>query len=141
MDNPGRLISLLYRKAQIYWTHSLKQYQISTAEYPILIYLNHQDGVTQEEIATALNIDKSAVTRNIQSLCEKGLTERRKDEEDRRCNRVFLTKEGQESKEPIEQTKKEWNNILMKNMSKKEKTLFLQLLMQAAENISDITTP
>lgn len=139
MDNPGRFISILHRKAQIHWTQILKDVGISAAEYPILICLNYQDGITQEEITERLGIDKSAVTRVIQSLYEKGMVERKKDKIDRRCNRIYLTEEGKKTKEPIEQTKKEWSDTLMKGMTEEEKILFLRLLIQAVNNIKDIS--
>ena len=139
MDNPGRFISILHRKAQIHWTQILKDVGISAAEYPILICLNYQDGITQEEITERLGIDKSAVTRVIQSLYEKGMVERKKDKIDRRCNRIYLTEEGKKTKEPNEQTKKEWSDTLMKGMTEEEKILFLRLLIQAVNNIKDIS--
>ena len=84
-NNPGRLLSILYRKAQVYWTQSLKEYHITSAEYPILLRLYAREGVTQEEIVAELEMDKSAIARALQSLIDKGFVEKQKDEQDRRC--------------------------------------------------------
>ena len=45
-DSIGKMISILQRKAQSYYTKFLKDYGISSAEYPVLFYLNGRDGVT-----------------------------------------------------------------------------------------------
>lgn len=135
IENPGKLISILYRKSQIYWAAILKEHGISSAEYPILLLLNKKDGITQEEIASGLSIDKSAITRVIQSLLKKGFIEREKGCEDRRCNFIHLTPKGRSCKEPIEAGKKGWNDILMKEMSEDQRQLVVQLLEQMVHNI------
>lgn len=134
-NNPGKLISILYRKAQMFWNQSLREYGISSAEYPVLIKLFQKDGVTQEEIANELDIDKSAITRVIRSLLDKGFIEKKKDEVDRRCNHIFLTEKGWASRKPINMVKKQWNEILMKNMEPTEKETLSGLLLKSVQNI------
>ena len=134
-NNPGRLISILYRKAQVYWTQSLKEYQITSAEYPILLRLYAREGVTQEEIVAELEMDKSAIARALQSLIDKGFVEKQKDEQDRRCNRIYLTEKGHEVRQVIEEAKQKWNEILMKNMTEEEQREMIRLLGQSVKNL------
>ena len=47
----GKLVSVLHRRAQAFYTRYLKEYDISLAEYPVLFMLSTHDGVTQDEIA------------------------------------------------------------------------------------------
>ncbi|WP_294405632.1 MarR family winged helix-turn-helix transcriptional regulator [uncultured Clostridium sp.] len=136
-DYPGKLISILYRKSQIYWAQVLKEYDITCAEYPVLIVLQKKDGITQEYISSVLNIDKSAITRVIQSLLGKGFIEKKKDDEDKRCNRIYLTEKGQASKGSIDKERKEWNTILTKNISQEKLYEVLEILSQMADNISE----
>lgn len=134
-NNPGRLISILYRKAQVYWTQSLKEYQITSAEYPILLRLYAREGVTQEEIVAELEMDKSAIARALQSLIDKGFVEKQKDEQDRRCNRIYLTEKGHGVRQEIEEAKQKWNEILMKNMTEEEQREMIRLLGQSVKNL------
>lgn len=134
-NNPGRLISILYRKAQVYWTQSLKEYHITSAEYPILLRLYAREGVTQEEIVAELEMDKSAIARALQSLIDKGFVEKQKDEQDRRCNRIYLTKKGHGVRQVIEEAKQKWNEILMKNMTEEEQREMIRLLGQSVKNL------
>ena len=87
----GRLISILYRKNKIYLNAAMKPLNITTAEQPILMYLYRHDAVTQEEISAYLQVDKALTTRTVQSLLEKGLVTKEKDEKDKRCNKISLT--------------------------------------------------
>ncbi len=133
----GRLISILYRKSQMYIAQELKQYHVSSSEYPVLISLSREDGVTQESLADHLSLDKSAVARIIQSLIVKGFVKKQKDENDHRCNRVYLTTEGLCLKDPIERALNDWNQILMSNKNKEEQELIYELLEGMVENVMD----
>ncbi len=79
----GRLISILYRKNQIYLNAAMKPLNITTAEQPILMYLYRHNAVTQEEISTYLQVDKALTARTVQSLIKKGLVTKEKDEKDK----------------------------------------------------------
>ncbi len=136
-DSIGKMISILQRKAQSYYTKFLKDYGISSAEYPVLFYLNGRDGVTQDEIVTELSIDKGAVTRILQSLSDKQMIERKKDDFDHRCNRIFLTELGKETHKPVHQAKENWNTILTKHMSDKEEKELTRLLSLAIQNLKE----
>ena len=136
-DRIGRLVSFIHRKAMSYHTKCLKGYGISSAEYPVLFQLNRKDGVTQDEIAVELGMDKGAITRILQSLLQKQMVERKKDGTDRRCNRIFLTALGRETKEPVRQAKDSWNNILTKNMTEQEKKELVRLLKRTIQNIQE----
>ena len=111
----GKLISILYRKSQIFWAQTLKAY----------------------EIASELGIDKSAITRVVKSLLEKGFIERKKDLEDLRCNRIYLTEKGRESWEPIQKGREEWEAIMSKNLKKEETEEVIRILSQMVENIEE----
>lgn len=88
-ERNGRWISILYRRNQMYIMQALRKYGISSSEYPVLLMLYRGDGLTQEDIVSYLCLDKSAVARIVQSLEKKELIEKKKDEKDQRCNRVF----------------------------------------------------
>jgi DNA-binding MarR family transcriptional regulator len=68
----GRLVSILYRKNQVYLNGVLKPLNITAAEVPVLIHLFGRDGISQEELSSFLVIDKAATARVVQSLLDKG---------------------------------------------------------------------
>lgn len=131
----GRLNSILYRKSQIYLGKALEPYNITSGEYPILIYLDRKNGITQEELSSHLYIDKSAVTRAIQSLVLKGFVEKIKDKGDQRCNKIYLTLKGHNVQAHIDKALDEWNAILMMDMNKKEQDDVYELLEHMVDNV------
>ncbi|MGM9974399.1 MAG: MarR family winged helix-turn-helix transcriptional regulator [Clostridiaceae bacterium] len=130
----GRLIAVLYRKNQMFLSQALKPYGITTAEYPLLITLNYSDGVTQEEIAGRISMDKSAVARAIQTLESKELIIKNKDLKDQRSNRIYLTTKGREVIKPIDKTLDELNDLLMKDIDIDKREEIHLLLAQMVEN-------
>jgi len=69
---------------------------ITIDQWVVLQVLDKQDGLSQLEIAKATYKDAPTITRIIDLLCEKGLTLRVTDEQDRRRFKIKLTQEGQE---------------------------------------------
>lgn len=131
----GKLVSVLHRRAQAFYTRYLKEYDISLAEYLILFMLSTHDGVTQDEIAWDQGMDKAAVARVIKSLEAKGMVTRRKDSSDRRCNYVFLTEKGRSTHEPISKAKVYWNSVITEGMTKEESDSLARLLEAALDNV------
>jgi DNA-binding MarR family transcriptional regulator len=129
----GRLISVLYRKSQMFIGQALKSSDVTSAEYPILIALYRKNGITQEELSAYLYLDKSAVARVIQALVTKGFVTKNKDENDQRCNRIYLTEKGYGIQPQIEKALNDWNAILMMGFGKeKEERIYEQLLHMVA---------
>ena len=116
----GRLVSILYRKNMVYLNMTLKQYQITSAEQPFLMYLYHQDGISQDELSNYLIIDKASTTRSIQSLMSKGFIRKEKDAIDKRYNRIFLTEKAHQLKDGIVQQLNAWNDFLTEDLDIEE---------------------
>lgn len=129
----GRLISILYRKNQIYLNAAMKPLNITTAEQPILMYLYRHDAVSQEEISAYLQVDKALTTRTIQSLLEKGLVTKKKDEKDKRCNKISLTQKGQDMREAMVEKFVGWNKIMLEGMDEAKRDLLFELLEEMVE--------
>lgn len=134
-QNPGKMVSMLYRKTQMFWAQYLKEYDLTSAEYPVLISLHKHDGVTQEDISTELAIDKSGITRIIKSLLEKGMIEKSKDTSDLRCNRIYLTDQGRNSKSIIDQGIAKWNQIISTDMDSETIQMIMDGLATMSENM------
>ncbi|MDK2965037.1 MarR family winged helix-turn-helix transcriptional regulator [Lacrimispora sp.] len=115
----GRLVSILYRKNQVYLNMALKQFNITASELPILSYLYHNDGVSQEELSSYLVIDKASTARAIQSLLEKGFLRKEKDVIDRRANKVFLTELGLSQQNFIQEILQQWSSFLTEGIDEK----------------------
>lgn len=129
----GRLVSILYRKNQVYLNIALKEYDITAAEAPILAYLFQKDGVSQEELSVHMVIDKAATARAIQSLIAKGYVHKEKDQTDRRANRVSLTNRALRIKEEIRKVLLYWTDFLTNGLEPDDVTVMFSILENMAQ--------
>ena len=111
-------ISVLYRQFQIYINNNTKDLQISASEYIFLMEMYKNDNMSQEQLSKNLIIDKSATARAIKSLEEKEYIIRKKDDNDKRTNRIKLTKQGIEIKDRLSNLLEEWNNEITSDIDK-----------------------
>ena len=111
-------ISVLYRQFQIYINNNTKDLQISASEYIFLMEMYKNDNMIQEQLSKNLIIDKSATARAIKSLEEKEYIIRKKDDNDKRTNRIKLTKKGIEIKDRLSNLLEEWNNEITSDIDK-----------------------
>lgn len=121
----GRLVSILYRKNQVYLNQALKSLDITATEMSSLLCLYHSDGVTQDEMSHYLLIDKAAIARAIVSLLDKGLIIKEKDDVDKRANRIYLSIKGKQLETSIRSILKGWNDLLIEDIDPKDvETMF-----------------
>lgn len=124
----GRLISILHRKSQVYINYALSDFNITSAEYSFLLCLYRKDGKTQEELSSFLDIDKSATTRAIKSLEEKGYVTKEKDDDDKRFNRIYLTDKAKENQDNIKKQIFHWSEFLMEDVSEEDAAILFNVL-------------
>jgi len=135
--NVGRLISILHRHAQMFHNQQLKDINISSSEFPFLLYLNSIDGVTQETFAQYYGMDKAAVTRTIQSLEEKGFVYRAKNKEDLRCNYIYLTDKSKDILPELRLRVDRWNAFLKEGLDDKEVEIVISILNRMVEKVEN----
>jgi DNA-binding MarR family transcriptional regulator len=69
---------------------------LTPAQFDVLATLQHGDGITQQELSERLLVTKGNVCGLIDRAEAAGWVERRPDPEDRRANRLYMTRRGRE---------------------------------------------
>jgi DNA-binding MarR family transcriptional regulator len=133
----GRLVSILYRKNQVYLNVVLKPLHITASEVPILIHLFGRDGISQEELSSFLVIDKAATARVVQSLLDKGFLLKEKDPEDRRANRIFLTEQARQQRETIFSYLQHWTDFLTAGIDEASVRTMFTVLEAMADKVEN----
>ncbi|MFV0342972.1 MAG: MarR family winged helix-turn-helix transcriptional regulator [Anaerocolumna sp.] len=133
----GRLVSILYRKNQVYLNIALKKLNLTASELPILTYLFKHHGVSQEELSAYLAIDKAATARIVQSLMEKGFLMKEKDLQDRRANKLFLTDLAINEKEKIYDRLYQWNSYLTEGIDPEAVDTMLSVLEKMVKKLEN----
>ncbi len=76
-DSIGKMLGFLHRSAQKYFNHQLSKFDLGSGAYMFLIYLFHNDGATQNETSSHLDVDKSHATRIFHNLEKLGYVTRK----------------------------------------------------------------
>ena len=123
-----KYISILYRQFQIYVNNNIKDLDISASEYIFLMEIYKNNNISQEELSKILVIDKAATARAIKSLEEKKYIVRRKDENDKRTNRISLTKKGIEIKDRLKKLISEWSYDVTNDIDRETSNIVLNTI-------------
>ncbi|MDG6243131.1 MAG: MarR family transcriptional regulator [Methanolobus sp.] len=135
-ESIGRDISHLFRSINIYLSKELEPYGIGSGQFPFFMRLLHQDGVSQETLASSLRYDRATITRSVNKLEEMGYVTRKRDPCDKRAYCIYLTDKGREMDHVLIDVSIRLNDTLLRGFSDKEKAMFISLVEKAAMNIS-----
>jgi DNA-binding MarR family transcriptional regulator len=131
----GRQIATIYQNITIHLDAQLKPYQIGTAQVSFLVTLLQQDGINQEALTATSHVDKSTTTRSIAKLEKTGYITRKKDPNDNRAYKIYLTKKGHRIEPKLYNILKQLNETLSEGLTENEKAAFKKLLEKTEQNI------
>ncbi|WP_456276871.1 MarR family winged helix-turn-helix transcriptional regulator [Bacillus sp. AK128] len=130
----GKWISILYRYGHVYVSRELEPYGIGKGQFMFLLVLYHENGLSQDEMARRLTIDKGTTARAIGKLEEEGYVFRQTSELDRRLNRVCLTEKAQKFKDEFFNVLDGWTEVLSQGLTKEEVSTAFNLLERMSQN-------
>lgn len=94
------------------------------------------DGMTQSELAERLSVQGATVTNMLQRLEETGLVLRRRDADDNRLVRVYITDPGRAKEQELTEQFHAMQETIFKNISNDERVELRRLLQQVLANLS-----
>lgn len=127
-------MSTIVRYSHIFLNRSLSDHKISAAENYILMYLFQRDNITQDEIASYFAIDKGSISKSVHRLEENGYVLKEPNPDNRRENRIALTKLGRQRFSESRRLLDEWHKAVMKDISKDEFRQLNIILSKMAAN-------
>lgn len=140
----GKALSILHRGGQWFYTNRIENIDASNGQIGILFYLNAVDSASQDELAKAVEIDKTTVTRAIQKLESSGYIERKRDVTDHRINRVALTELGKQHHDALKAASIVWQDTLTHGLSDEDLCHLERLMNHMCDNVrrmkSDLTS-
>ncbi len=138
MKKAGKYIAILSRQLNIYFAHELSETELNASELVYLAQLYAHDGLTQEEMAKELSVDKAATARVMQSMEKKNLIVRKTDEKDKRAKRVFLTEKATRFEDRIREIQKDWITYITQDMTMEESEKFYSQLIRMSERAKEL---
>jgi DNA-binding MarR family transcriptional regulator len=114
----------------------LAELGLHTGQEILLMHLWEHDGLIQSELASLMQVEAPTLTKMIHRMEKAGFLERRKDEEDARICRIYLTQAGRSLQEPVTCV---WNLLekrILANLTHEEQFVFRRLLLQVRNNLT-----
>ena len=130
---------LLAQVAQAYRSLSdtfMDQIGMHRAQATLLCRLFDHDGMTQSEIAEQLSVQGATVTNMLQRMEEARLVTRRRDPEDNRLVRVYLTDTGRRQERAITEQFMKVEEAIFEGLDPRERALLRRTLKRMLHNMN-----
>ena len=128
-----RKTNIISRCEGIYRQNKLKNSGLSSCHHSYILAISHHPGMTQDQLAKHICIDKSGVTRHLSYLEKKGYVERCSDQHDKRAICVYPTQKMLDILPEVKKIVTDWNDYLTKDIDPEELDCFNRVLDQIAE--------
>lgn len=126
-------ISVTYRCGMRYRERELGDTGLAGIHTPYLTTLFRHPGISQEELARRLYVNKSSVTRQLGVLEQNGYVRREPSQEDKRAVLVYPTEKALAMQERIRATLRGWNDYLTADFTQEERETLSRLMERVAQ--------
>jgi DNA-binding MarR family transcriptional regulator len=109
--------------------------KVNPAQAHLLGLLVVQDGLTQKELSTKLQIRPASLGELVDKLQQTGFVERRVNIKDKRITNVYLTEEGRKSVKEVMQARQELVDSIFSDLSEEEKNQLSNLMSKLIDSI------
>jgi DNA-binding MarR family transcriptional regulator len=104
----------------------------------LLHVLWEHEGRTHSELAERLHVQPATITKMLQRMQEAGFVQRRRDSEDQRVSRVYLTAAGREIQERVRQVWWQLEEEALADFAPEERALLYRFLVQIRDNFARV---
>ncbi|MGI5897394.1 MAG: MarR family winged helix-turn-helix transcriptional regulator [Oscillospiraceae bacterium] len=128
MDSLMRYISRIHRCAGTYRGSKLGDEGINNCQHIYIFHVCKTPGISQDQLAKQICVNKSNVTRQLGSLERGGFVTREPDSADRRVLRVYPTEKAARIYPRVRTLMGEWNQLLLEDFSEEERAALISML-------------
>jgi DNA-binding MarR family transcriptional regulator len=113
----------------------LQEHGTTRVQWIALFYIGKAGEISQKELSDYMDIKESSMVRLIDRMEKEELVERRKDSEDRRITKIILTDKGKFLIEELMPRGQEFQDDVLKGISKENLEVFKEVLQRMTDNI------
>lgn len=128
------LSSLLARGFARSFQERAAELGFSPGQYPILVALWAEDGLTQRQLVDRLDIEQATMANTLARMERDGLVERRPHPTDKRAQLLFLTERARGMQEEAEQAARAAEDAMFSGFRRFERELVLEYMRWLVEN-------
>lgn len=132
-----KLISILYRKTQMYFNEKLIQLNLSSSQGTFLICICKCKEMPQNKLCELLDMDKSTVAKMLIKLEQEGYVTRKTNSEDCRSLTVYPTQKAYDVYPKVLEAGEDWGDVITKGFNTNEKDMMCDLLLKATHNAAN----
>lgn len=129
---------ILYRTFLSYISKSIESKDLSFSDSVFLVNIGEKEGISQEEIADALAIDKAAIARSVKGMEQRGYVRAIKSASDKRAKELYLTETGHDLYRQMLNLNEEWLKQVLGNMNSDEIENFAKIISGISEKAKNI---
>lgn len=131
LGKTGKMLRLFMK------TNFLEQgFDLTHEQFVLIAHLYHEDGINQKDLAFITERHKGSLARLITTAEKKNLVARLPSEEDKRINRIFLTKHGKVVFEKLKPVLDNCESQLKANLSSQECKAIIESLKKIQGNMT-----
>jgi MarR family transcriptional regulator, organic hydroperoxide resistance regulator len=117
------------------YNESLRELNLYVGQDNLLSRLWLGDGVTQMQLCEHLKCEPPTVTNMVKSLEQNGFIYRKRDEQDARVMRIYLTDKGKELEKPVEFKWKQQQEKLLHSILPEERLILREFMKRMERNL------
>jgi MarR family transcriptional regulator, organic hydroperoxide resistance regulator len=117
------------------YSENLRELNLHVGQDRLLARLWLGDGITQMHLCEHLKCEPPTVTNMVKSLEQNGFIYRKRDEQDARVMRIYLTDKGKELEKPVDLKWKQQQEKLLGSISSEERLVLRELMKRMERNL------
>ena len=127
-------LNAISRGTTLYREDRLKEYGLTGFQVKYILAVCNGGGVSQDELARQLLVNKSNVARQMVALESAGFVRREQSERDKRVYKVWPTEKAEALMPLIRSVNEEWKGIICRGLSEEEKKELSDLILKLVAN-------
>lgn len=131
------LLSKLGAKSRKSYSDALGNLHIHVGQEHALYQLWQEDGLAQSQLSERMGCEPPTLSNMLKKLEEYGLVTRMQDTNDARISRVYLTQQGSELEQPLQEIWHRHQEKLLNGVYPEEKLLLRRILQQLIDNLNE----
>lgn len=111
-------------------------FDLTHEQFVLIAHLYHEDGIKQKDLAFITERNKGSLARLVSTAEKKNLVARIPSTEDKRVNKIYLTKQGRDVFEKLKPVLDSCEAQVKKGLTEKEIEIMISVLEKIQNNIS-----
>ncbi|MFW2488652.1 MarR family winged helix-turn-helix transcriptional regulator [Clostridium chromiireducens] len=133
----GRYISVIYRHLHILLNNRLKPYEVGSGQYIFVSAIYNNPGISQKDLTELIKIDRATTAKALLKLETNGYIDRAQNKDDKRYNKLYLTKKGMDFIPILNNIQADLTNMLSQGMDSNEYSESIRLLKLIFNNVQN----